>query len=344
MTAQTESKATHGTLYLLHGDDSLAIHRAVKELTVQDNVDEATARINVTWLDGTSASVDQMHTAAYTLPFFTGTTRVVITNPIAKIQSRENQEKFIRLLEGLPETTLLILVIEDEYESYGSKRGWQKMSASSWLGKWAAKARPGCAYKVYKLPEQSAMPEIICKEAERQGGRIAPAAAKELAERTGNDTYLASQEVAKLLLYVDFKRMVELEDVKQVAVSGGMARIFDMTDAAAYGNSREAIHLLHVLLNEEEPEYLFAMIIRQFRLLIQTRAVLDAGGNRQAVVKAVRVTDFVADKLLTQVRRFKAEDLAKIYHRLLEIDWETKVSATALDVALDELIVGLGKK
>lgn len=340
---QTEAGAAHGTLYILHGDDSLAIHRMVKELTAQEGVDRDTAHTNITWLDG-AASVGEMYTAAYTLPFFTTKTRVVITDPTVKIQSKENQEKFLGLLEGLPETTLLILIIEDEYESYGAKRGWQKMSASSWLGKWAAKARPGCAYKVFKLPELSAMPDFIRREAEKQGGRITPAAAKELAERIGNDTYLVSQEVTKLLLYVDFKRAVEVEDVRQVAASGGTAGVFTLVDAVAYGNSREAIHSLHVLLDEFQPEYLFAMIVRQFRLLIQTRAILDAGGNRQVMMHTLKVTDFVADKLLTQVRRFKAEDLAKIYHRLLEIDWDTKVSAAALDVALDQLIVGLGKE
>jgi DNA polymerase-3 subunit delta len=343
MMVKVDPLSPHGTLYLLHGDDSLAIHRAVMELIAQEGVSQEDAGTNVTWLDGSNATVDEMYGAAYTLPFFTGKTMVVITNPTVKILSKEPQEKFIRLLEGLPETTLLILVIEDKYEPYGKKKGWQKLGEKSWLGKWAKAARPGYAYKIYKLPELSAMPEVIRREAEKQGGKISPSAARELAGRIGNDTYLASQEITKLLEYVNFKRTIEIDDIRQVAVSGGMARVFDMTDAAAYGNSREAIHLLHVLLSEEEPEYLFSMIVRQFRLLIQAREILNGGGNPQALVNTLRVPDFVAGKLMTQVRRFKAEDLARIYHRLLEIDFETKVSAVTLDVAMDELIVGLGK-
>jgi DNA polymerase-3 subunit delta len=341
--AQTEQRTSHGTLYILHGDDALAIHRAVKELIAQDGVDVDTAHNNITWLDGHDAGVNEIYNAAYTLPFFTTKTRVVVTDPLIKIQTKDSQEKFLRMLEGLPESTLLVMVIEDVYESYGKNKGWQKLSGNSWLGKWAGTARAGCAYKIYKLPNQKKMPEIIRTETERQGGKISYDAAKELADRIGNDTYLASQEVAKLLLYVDFKRIIETEDVRQISTSGGTAGIFNLVDAIALGNSNQAIRTLHILLEEEEPEDLFPMIIRQFRLLIQTRALLDAGGNMNAVMKALHIVEFVAEKLMSQVRRFKAEDLSAIYHRLLRIDADAKTSAMPLDVALDDLIVSLAK-
>lgn len=343
---ETEPKVAHGTIYILHGDDALAIHRAVKELIAGDGQDSEKAQsehINVTWLDGNSATVDQMYTAAYTLPFFTGKTRVVITDPIARIQSQEKQDKFIRLLDKLPDTTLLILVVEDEPEGYGKNTVWRKLGNSSWLMKWINKGQPGCGYRNYKLPEQGAMPNHIIKEAENQGGKISMPAARELAERTGNDTYMASQEIAKLLMYVNSSHQIEIEDVRQISVSGSTARLFDMVDAVANGNTREAIHLLHVLLEEEDIEFLFGMVIRQFRLLIQTRAIMDELKSPQMVAQKLGVISFVADKLLAQARRFDSRQLSKIYHDLLEIDWESKVSAKDLDVALDELIVRLGK-
>lgn len=337
------TKKAAGTLYILHGDDSLAIHRAVKELIGQEGDGKDGLQATVTWLDGNNATSEQMYTAVYTLPFFTGKTRVVITDPILKLQSNDKQEKFIRMLEGLPETTFLVLAVEDELEGYGKKTWWKKMPENSWFGQWANSGHPGCAYKIYKLPEQGAMPKFIQDETEKQGGRISQSAARELADRTGNDTYMASQEITKLLQYVGYDRQIELDDVNQVAASGGTADVFKMTDAIGLGNTREAIHQLHILLEDREPESVFPMIVRQFRLLIQVRAILDELKNPQTVGQKLGLHPYVADKLLAQVRRFSEQELSDIYHRLLKIDWETKVSDTKLDIAMDELIMRLGK-
>ena len=83
------------------------------------------------------------------------------------------------------------------------------------------------------------------------------------------------------------------------------------------------------------------MVVRQFRLLIQAREILDGRGNQNDVARALGVHPFVAEKAAQQAARFSIESLESIYRRLLKIDEGVKTSQVTLDLALDTLVVEL---
>jgi DNA polymerase-3 subunit delta len=93
---------------------------------------------------------------------------------------------------------------------------------------------------------------------------------------------------------------------------------------------------------ETEDEFsLWGMVVRQFRLLIQAREILDGRGNQNDVARALGVHPFVAEKTTQQATRFSIESLENIYRRLLKIDEGVKTSQVTLDLALDTLVVEL---
>jgi len=83
------------------------------------------------------------------------------------------------------------------------------------------------------------------------------------------------------------------------------------------------------------------MVVRQFRLLLQAREVLDAHGGVNEVTSALGVHPFVAGKVADQAKRFSLPTLEKIYHQLLEIDEAAKRSQVTLDLAMETLVVEL---
>jgi DNA polymerase-3 subunit delta len=107
------------------------------------------------------------------------------------------------------------------------------------------------------------------------------------------------------------------------------------------GNGRSAQHLLHRLLESEDPFSLWGMVVRQFRLLIQAREILDGRGNKDDVARALGVHPFVAEKTTQQAGRFSVESLEFVYHKLLAIDEGVKTGQVTLDLALDTLVVEL---
>jgi DNA polymerase III subunit delta len=116
-----------------------------------------------------------------------------------------------------------------------------------------------------------------------------------------------------------------------------------MIDALAAGNASLACNLLHKLLEEEDEISLFGMVVRQFRLLLQTREVLDEGKGQGGVLQEIDRRDFIARKLVEQAGRFSMARLTWIYHRLLEIDEAVKTGQTNMPVALDIFVAELAR-
>jgi DNA polymerase-3 subunit delta len=347
-------------VYLLHGDDEHAIHKFVAALAAKMG-DASIADLNTNRLDGRQCSEEDIHSAAFSMPFLAERRLVIVANPLARLTPRKGgdsdeetesvsagkglklaREHFIAMLDGLPTTTALVLVIVDSRVRRRGEWDWEILNPNHWLAKWAQQAGPKAMLRPFPLPTPDEMPGWVRKQAESQGGSFSPLAARALADLAGTDTELASQEIIKLLTYVDYKRSVEEDDVLLLTAQTSQANIFNMVDAIGERNSRRALALLHHLLEQTETPELFGMIVRQFRLLLQTREILDEGGNETQVTAELKLNPYVTPKLCKQARSFTLPGLEDIYRRLLAMDEAIKTSQIPADVAFDTLIAEIG--
>jgi DNA polymerase-3 subunit delta len=99
--------------------------------------------------------------------------------------------------------------------------------------------------------------------------------------------------------------------------------------------------MLHRLLEQQDALSIFGMVVRQFRLLLMARETLDHGGQKNEIMRNLKVPPFVADKLVGQARHFSLVDLEVVYHRLLEIDEAMKTSQMPGELALETLVADL---
>ncbi|WP_298010763.1 DNA polymerase III subunit delta [Anaerolinea thermophila] len=326
-------------VYVLHGNDSYAMQAFIHAM-LEKMGDPGIADLNLTRLDGRTASEDDIFNAAGAMPFLAERRLVILTHPFTRLTAEAARERFCQRLDALPETTALVLVIEDVIE----RRNWVHFPQKHWFRTWMQKAGKRAYYHLCALPELSAMPAWIQKEARALGGQFTAEAAAELTRHVGNDTQTARQEIEKLLTYVNFQRPVEIEDVAELTAQGGEASLFAMMDALAEGNARLAQNLLHRLLEEEDEFSLFGMIVRQFRLLLLARELLDEGkGAAEFVQAGISASPYVAEKSLQQARRFSITQLEAIYRTLFEMDTAVKTGNADLPTALDTFIVALSR-
>jgi DNA polymerase-3 subunit delta len=162
-----------------------------------------------------------------------------------------------------------------------------------------------------------------------------------LKDMVGVDTRQAGMEIAKLLAYVNWARPISSQDVEVVCIVTSQQSVFDFVDALSNGNGKSAQHLLHRLLETEDSFSLWGMVVRQFRLLIQAREILDGRGNKDDVARALGVHPFVAEKTTGQAARYSMESLESIYRKLLRIDEGVKTGQSTLELAMDTLVVEL---
>lgn len=324
-------------VYILHGDDGFAMEQFAAAMLARMG-DPGLADLNITRLDGRSADDEEIRTAAMSIPFLSDRRLVIIHNPLAKLNSDAARKRFIALLDGLPQTTALVLVAADSWGKKGANYGWLTLHGTHWLVQWAQGAGKRALLREFRLPQAAEMPAWIMKCAREHGGQFTPPAAQALANLIGSDPQLASQEIDKLLMYVDFQRAVEAEDVAECTASVSQVSVFDMVDALAGGDATAALRLLRGLLEEGDAMALFGAITSHFRQLLLAREILDEGGGPAQVMEFSHKPKFVVDKLVRQAGRFSTAGLEAIYRKLDAMDRDAKNGQVAMDLALDLLI------
>ena len=321
---------TMPNLYFLFGNDEFAITRKLKEFEA-DFPDPTSADMNTARLEARSMDENELNNALNAMPFLAKRRLVLLQNPSSKYNNPSARKKFLEFIAKTPETTRLVM-----YESVEPKE-----AEKHWLMKWAEKDSRLIQTKAFMLPRLKEMTGWIVNETKNQGGKIDPRAAEMLKDMVGVDTRQAGMEIAKLLAYANWARPVTAQDVEAVCIVTSQQSVFDFVDALANGNGKVAQHLLHRLLESEDEFSLWGMVIRQFRLLLQAREILDARGNQNDVARALGIHPFVAEKTTQQAARFSIESLEYIYRKLLRIDEGVKTSKITLDLAMDTLVVEL---
>lgn len=317
----------------LYGTDEFAIARRIEELQ-KSMGDGISATMNITHLEARTMSGDDLNNAVNSAPFLASWRLVVLSNPSTRYVTPEARGKFLAFLQKVPPTTLLVM-----HEFMDIKKDKPGEDEKHWIIKWGRGSGDTIGLERYPLPKAGEMAGWISEETRRQNGQIEPRAAVCLADMVGEDTRVAAQEIAKLLTYVNLGRPITVQDVEHVSVVTAQESIFALVDALGNKNGHEAQRVLHRLLEEADPFELWGMVIRQFRLLLLAREIIEAGGSARQIQDALRLRDFAASKVYKQARQFSMPALEAIYHRLLEIDEGAKTSQVTLELALDMFIV-----
>ena len=308
-------------IFVYVGNDEVAIQRHLDALRQRIGAD-ANAAMSISVLEASQTDDESLNNALNALPFLTAQRLVLLANPSRKFTTPSSRKHFQEQLTRIPPSTLVGI--------HELKEG--RKAENHWLVKWAQK-HPLAQAKVLNLPKD--MTGWILNETKRQGGQIDRAAAQRLAQIVGTNPRHAAQEINKLLTYVNVSRPIHLDDVELLCVSVAETSIFDLVDAIGQGNVRAAQKLYHQLLADREVFSIFGMIIRQFRLLLQTRELLNRQASQKDIEKALHLHPYVTQKMVMQARRFKIETLENTYHRLLDIDQAAKDGTMPLDLSLD---------
>ncbi len=306
---------------VLVGNDEVAIQQQVQTLRAQWQTDAA---MNLTLIREPQPP-EQLHNALNALPFFGGQRLTLIATPSKLFPAPTARTRLLSMLETLPPSTRVVL-----YEVWEERH-----PERHWLARWAKK-QPHAEARILTLPRD--MSEWIRQETRRQGGEIHARAARRLAELVGDQPRHAAQEIAKLITYVDAARPITLEDVETLSVSVSEASIFALVDALGQGNARRAQQRYHQILRDRDAFQIFGMIVRQFRLLLQARALLDQGAQVKTIQDELQLHPFVAEKITRQARNFRLPTLENIYRHLQKMDVAAKTGQMPLELAIDLFI------
>jgi DNA polymerase-3 subunit delta len=342
---------------LIHGPAELLRAEALREIRVAIAQDPALAELNTTWLDGYRVAVADLQNACDTLPFLAERRLVVVegllhrlatpskgrpkaqgpeaddTEEPSSAEGRAQSQALLAYLDRVPQTTDLVFLEEE------------LLGGGAVLRRLLELQRDGRArVLVCQTPRKNELPGWIRGRAQLRGARLDAGAVADLAEFVGDDLRLLDQELIKLAAYTAGKRPVTSADVRRLVPATRAANIFELVDALGLGDAPRAGRLMqHALdVDGEQPLRLLGMISRQYRLLIQAKALQAQGAKPPEIARQLGVPEWTAPKMLNQAGRHSFARLERAMERILAADEGIKTGKLgdreAMDLLLAELI------
>lgn len=335
-------------LVILHGEDDFAIAERVNALKAEMG-DPSMASLNTAEIDGRTVSLPDLRSVCDSMPFLTAQRLVIVRGLLTRLTGKAESEDgddapagssadfvdgLMAYFESLPGTTSLVLV---EPKALNEKSRVIK----------AASKVPGAEVQRIDVPKGGELIKWVVRRAKASGGEFTPAAAESLAAAIGDEPRALANEIEKLLTYVNWQRPVQPADVEQLTPAAGEAVIWDLVDALGARNAQLAINKYHTLLAmpSQDQFAIFGMIVRQFRMLLQTKEIVENGGTVAEVMGALGIkSSFPAEKYVKQSRNFTLAQLETVYRRLLDLDLTLKTGGSDDTTAIDIFIAGLTTK
>jgi DNA polymerase-3 subunit delta len=332
-------------LYILYGRDDFSLRQELTRIKGELDSDGMLSS-NMDVLDGRDVSPEQLMAICDTMPFLSAHRLVMVEGLLKRFDRPQRPRRSSRAARGastealerwrgladyaqrMPDTTTLVLVDEE-------------LSTDNPLLK---DLRPAGQVREFRPLRPGAVLQWILERAQNQGIDISPAAARLLADLVGNNLWVLSSELDKLAAYAQGRR-IEGADVKALVSEARQVNIFAMVDAIVERRPAAALRLLRQLATAgAEGGYLLAMVVRQYRLIIQARELMTAGLPTQEIGQRLGIaSEFVLHRILDQAQRYSLSRLKTAYRRLLEADVGVKRGHYGEELALELLVHDLAR-
>lgn len=301
-------------LIYIHGEDTFRSRQFLRKTIEEFKAKRDPQGFNTLIFDVGKTAPEQVLGELLALPFLAERRMIVLQN----ILSLNDEDFLARMIE---------MISENKIPDANVAVFWQgepigKMKEAKNLAALLAKEKFS-----YDFPNMSPA-EInnwIGAEVKARGGKIDRVAVAWLAQNAA-DVWLLSSLLDQLVAYKNGEE-IKTDDVKMFLEEKIPDNIFAAAEAIATGDKKNAFKLL----NEQrrlgaEEGYLFSMIVRQFRILLQMRDLWERedGLTSEGLAGRLGLHPFVAKKSLPLVRRHGLERLKEIYDQLLEMDIKTK--------------------
>ena len=146
-----------------------------------------------------------------------------------------------------------------------------------------------------------------------------------LIEALGDDQILLESEMEKICLYEPEEKTLTINSVKDIITYSIKGNIFQMLDGLMEKNGSKMIQSLDALYKLKEPEVkIVFMVIREFRLLLLAKWLVERKATKDDLVKTLKVHPFVGGRLMMRVKQFSYPVIKNYLNRLYELEEKIK--------------------
>ncbi|QZN93750.1 DNA polymerase III subunit delta [Limosilactobacillus panis] len=316
LTKQLKTK-TPAMVYLVLGTQQVLLDEAVRQFIKLVPPEQRV--MNVGRYDMETTPIATALDDAMAAPFF-GKRRLVLVNKPFFLTNERGKGKIDHDIPGLlaylqhpePSTTLVFLAPYEKLD--GRKKIVKELKKSAVV----VDAAP--------LDERKARQQIV-RELKAAGFSIGQAAMDELVQRTNADYGLMKANVEKLKILAYQEKHIDSAMVQNLVPQSLDENVFDLVTAVLRHDQPRSLSLYQQLLaGQQQPLQINAVLVSQFRLLIQLKVLAHRGLSQGSMASQLNVHPYRVKLGLRTVRQFSMTALENAYLGLINIERSLKTT------------------
>lgn len=272
---------------------------------------------DISRLDMNDITIDDVLDEADTFSFFSEYRVLFVTN-VEFLSASGNQKltdsqqkRLISYLKNPNQASIILFIIDNNQVDKRKKITKEMM-------------------KLTKLIDLSSLDEgqvnqYIQRYLENEPTKYTREAVSELLMRVDYDLSKAMNEINKLNIYSQSKMTINIDIVRQLVPRTLESDVFQLTNAVAAKQIARATQIYKdLLLMKNEPIALHALMISQFRIILQSFILRQQGLNQGDIAKRLSVHPYRVKLALESASRMQLSELMNFYLELAEVDYYMK--------------------
>ncbi|MGE6375436.1 DNA polymerase III subunit delta [Peribacillus muralis] len=322
-------KGQFAPVYLLFGTEAYLINET-KQLLIENVLHEDEMDFNFSQFDLEETPVETALEDVETLPFIGERRLVFMQNPffLTAEKAKSRVEHNVKRLEAYlaDPVPYSIVVLTAPYEKLDERKKITKELK-----------RKAVLVEAKKLGDH----ELKGWVRERVGSvRIDEQAIELLLELAGTNLMMLTNELDKMVLYVEADEHITAEIVEKLVAKSLEQNIFTLVDHVLQRKMESAMTILHDLLRQnEEPIKILSVMAGQVRLMYQVKELSRQGYSQQKIAGHLKVHPFRVKLALEKTGKFQERELLSIMNDLAEADYKMKTGQAEKAITLELLLL-----
>ena len=317
-------------LIFLYGKDTFRSRERLHKLIDKFKSDRDPSGYNVVRLDALVERPGTILTELYNSPFLAEKRMVVIEHAVESKHSELHEKiEAITLDETtLPATTICILYEKtDTYKAKVQKDLLKKLEKTKFA-------------QHFDVLEGVGLKKWIVEYATENKLTLENSALDFIATHSKGDTWFIHSLIKQLTAYCNGTSCT-IEITRLFLNETTDDNIFNLIDAIVAKKPEKVYRMIREQYEGgQEAQYIFAMLVRQFRIMLELKDLLisNPAATPDIIAKMLSLHPFVVKKTIPLLRQYSLETLKNIYQELLSIDIATKTGKGSMPVLIDMLV------
>lgn len=306
-------------IYLLYGAEAY-LKKQYKERFIKAMLPDGDT-MNYAYYEGKNTDIKEVIDLAETLPFFAERRLIVFEDTGFFKSSGADLADYI---SDMPATTYFIFI-----ESEVDKRSklYKAVKAKGHIVELDAQ-------------DENTLRKWVLSLVKKEGKQMDASDVAYFLNKVGTGMENITKELEKLVCYCIDRAVITRDDIDAVCVTQITSHIFEMVNAVANKDQRKALDLYYELLALKEPPMrILFLLIREYRILFQVKALLKQGYGRKEIASKAGLHPFAAGRYMDEAKRFHLRELRSIMEEGADIEQRVKTGLLTDSLAVELFLV-----